>query len=501
MTGQSLETITQPKVPWLETGSPQAYGPIEELYSRVRAFYIAHLDLQEDTLFDVMAAWTFATYRQEELDFAPYLFFLGPVASGKTRALECLHQLSYRAIMATSTSSAALYRAIQAWHPTLLLDEAQVYSTEDRAEILAIINNGYRRGQYVLRVERLGKNGQFELNCFDVFGCKAVAGTEELFRSLQSRTIVFQMSKATRKVRFFLDTEEAKTLRAQLAYYRDKNQGDILFNYGEYGRLDDLEKLGNSRLGELFYPLIWVAPTDEIGDKLLNYARKVAGHLVDEEQASSEGLVFKALTDILSQAESGKLAIQRVVDQLNVDLSDTEKWNSRSVGRILSRLGFRKVRLTGGKRAVAIDTTLIDRLQKRYMASPAETSLTSLSLQIQETPIQSDISDNSDVISEVSLSPETDERQTVIDALQGRAWRLILPLQDYLTEVLGRKDRAATWIQRLREEGILVEDPEGLWRLTNPMLQFSQLSPTPQTTISQPQPVSVAGTNQGESYD
>lgn len=465
MTSQTSEVTAEPeKVPWLETGSPQSYGSIEELYSRVRAFYVAHLDLQEDTLFDVMAAWTLATYRQEEISFAPYLFFLGPVASGKTRALECLHQLCFKAIMATSTSSAALYRAIQAWHPTLLLDEAQIYSNEDRAEILAILNNGYRRGQYVLRVERLGKNGQFELSTFDVFGCKAVAGTEELFRSLQSRTIVFQMSKATRKVQFFLDTEEAKTLRAQLAYYRDKNRGDALFSFSELGRLQDLEKLGNSRLGELFYPLIWIAPTDEISDKLLTYARKVAGNLADEEQASTEGLVVKALCDIVDQVEGNRLAIQRIVDHLNDGVDEREKWRSRSVGRTLARLGFRSVRLTGGKRAVAIDPMLLERLKQRYV--PDGVSSGNNVTNVTPNLIQSDISCVSDVSSGI------DERQKVMEVLQGRAWRFLPTVEDYLAEVLNNRDRATIWAKRLREEGTLAEDPEGLWRLTGPVSEF-----------------------------
>ena len=469
---EMTETSLPLNVPWLETGPAQAYDSAEELYGNIRSYYVNHIDLQEDALYDVLTTWTFATYRQEELWFAPYLFFLGPVDSGKTRCLECLHQLSYRAIMATSTSCAALFRAIKAWHPTPLLDEAQIYSSKDRAEILAILNNGYRRGQKVLRVESVGKSGKLELNTFDVFGCKAIAGTEEMLQSLMTRCIIFQMSKATRKVRFFLDTDEAKTLRSQLSYYRDHSKGDMPFEYGEYGRLDGLEALGNSRLGELFYPLIWVAPSDEIADRLLSYARKVAGVLVDEEQASSEGLTVKALCDTLNQVEAGKLPIQRIVDRLNEGLEDRDKWRSNSVGRVLSRLGFRKTRLTGGRRAIAVDQALIQRLKMRYMPNEAsqvsseKPSLSSLSsLQMRESHVQSDKSDRSDDVSGVYPNGDLDERGAVVSALEGRTWRFLVTLEDYLTRVLNSRDKASAWIKRLREESILAEDPEGLWRL------------------------------------
>jgi len=280
------------------------------------------------------------------------------------------------------------------------------------------------------------------------------------------------MSKATRKVRFFLDTDEAKTLRSQLLYYRDHSKGDMLFNCGEFGRLDDLEALGNSRLGELFYPLIWVAPSDEIADGLLSYARKVAGVLVDEEQASSEGLTFKALCDTLNQAEAGRLPIQRIVDRLNEGLDDRDKWRSNSVGRVLSRLGFRKTRLTGGRRAIAVDQALIQRLKMRYMPDeasqvpPEKPSLSSLSsLPRAEGQIQSDSSDRSDDVSGVYPNGDLGERGAVISALEGRAWRFLVTLEDHLTQVLDSRDKASTWIKRLREESILAEDPEGLWRL------------------------------------
>lgn len=48
--------------------------------------------------------------------------------------------------MAASMSAASLFRALEAWHPTLLLDETEIYRRETMVEVLALLNTGYRKG-------------------------------------------------------------------------------------------------------------------------------------------------------------------------------------------------------------------------------------------------------------------------------------------------------------------------------------------------------------------
>src|SRR5208337_2205414 len=178
----------------------------------------------------------------------------GPLASGKTRALECLCKLCYRSIMASSLSAAALFRALEAWHPTLLLDETEIYNREAMIEVLALLNSGYRRGQYAIRVTN-AEEGCPELGFFDTFGFKVLAGTEELAATLQSRCIITTMSKAVRHVNLFVDEKKAQDLRNKLLRYRFKNLG--------MNRAFDVSKLGyfnNARVIELFVALLQVAP-------------------------------------------------------------------------------------------------------------------------------------------------------------------------------------------------------------------------------------------------
>lgn len=205
------------RVPWSLATEATPYESAEHLFEDVRDCIMTHLDHPNKATYNVLASWAMATWLQEKWRSVPYLQFYGPFESGKTRALEILSQLSFRAWLSLYTTSANLYRPLQQWHPTLFLDESEVYG--DRNEILAILNAGYRRGQYVARQVEDKEHG-FRTEFFDVFGFKALASTETFAQTLVSRCITFKMSKATRPVKLFIDEDQTQKLRNQLLMWR-----------------------------------------------------------------------------------------------------------------------------------------------------------------------------------------------------------------------------------------------------------------------------------------
>ncbi|MCS7114259.1 MAG: hypothetical protein N0A00_02470 [Candidatus Bathyarchaeota archaeon] len=359
------------RVPWLQVHLPRDYGDEEQLFNEVRGFFIEHLDVADDLLYDVYACFVLASWRLEDFNVVPYLFFLGPLASGKTRALECFHRLCFRAVMASSMSAASLFRALEAWHPTLLLDETEVYSRKEMIEVLALLNSGYRRGQYAIRVEKV-KGGAPQIAMFDTFGFKVLAGTEELAASLQSRCIVTKMSKAVKPVRLFIDEEKAQTLRDKLLMYRFKNLGK---NGGK--TICSFEDFPNARVLELFISLLTVAPSNSVRQRLMDYMAETVQNRLNEEQASMEARVFDAILKCEDKVENGRLSTQTVTEAFNESLPEKEKVSSRLIGRVIARLGFEKCKISrGGLAGFYWNTKLVERLKTRYgLDSTPETPL------------------------------------------------------------------------------------------------------------------------------
>lgn len=213
-----------PKLPWPLCTEATPYESHETLWQEIRNCIYAHLDIANETAYDVLTSWTMATWVIEKWQSVPYLQFYGPFESGKTRALEILSQLSFRAWLSLYTTSANLYRPLEQWHPTLFLDESEVYG--DREEILAILNAGYRRGQTVARQEQT-PSGEYVTKFYDVFSMKSLASTETFAQTLVSRCITFKMSKATRPINMFIDTDQTQALRNQLLLFRFRNVRNV----------------------------------------------------------------------------------------------------------------------------------------------------------------------------------------------------------------------------------------------------------------------------------
>jgi hypothetical protein len=367
-----IEYIPLRRLPW-----PTAHLPKEEseekLFNEIRDFFVSHLDISNELFYDVYACFVLASWRSEDFTVVPYLFFLGPLASGKTRALECFHRLCYRSIMSTSMSPASLFRALEAWKPTLLLDETEIYNREAMVEVLALLNSGYRKGQYAIRIEKIERHNP-KIATFDTFGFKVLAGTEELAATLQSRCIITTMSKAVRRVNLFVEEEKAQELRNKLLMYRFRNLGKIPDDF-------DPSKLNacfeNARVIELFVSLLQVAPTEEIKQGLLKCMQQIAQSRLDEEQASIEARVFDAILKCESKVENGRLSTQSIAEAFNEGLTEKDQITSRFIGRRVAALGFEKCKLPhGGLAGFFWDTRLVERLKTRYY--PTSSSLTPL---------------------------------------------------------------------------------------------------------------------------
>ena len=362
---EGIECIPLARLPWKTAHLPKDEEP-ERLYDEIKAYFYSHLCIANELLYDVYTCFTLATWRSEDFSVVPYPFFRGPLASGKSRALECLERVSYRGIMAASMSAASLFRALEAWHPTLLLDETEIYNRESMIEILALLNSGYRRGQYAIRVEKV-EQGTPQLAMFDTFGFKVLAGTEELAATLQSRCIITSMSKAVRPVNLFIDEERAQELRNKLLMYRFKNLGKLeeSFDVSRFA-----EFVSNARVIELFVCLFQVAPTGEIKNRLLECMKQITQSRLDEEQASIEARVFDVFIKCENKVKDGKIGTQVVTESFNEGLPENDQVTSRFIGRKLVALGFEKCKLSGGGLAGFFwDVRQIERLKLRYYPS------------------------------------------------------------------------------------------------------------------------------------
>jgi hypothetical protein len=337
---------------WEPVEEIEEYISEQTLFDDMKQFLYNHLDLTEG--YDTIAAWVLASWSPEKWHAVPYLFFFGSAGSGKTWALEVLKAIGFRPFLSSSATLASIFRVIDQWHPTMLFDETEAYMKKDRAEIVHMLNAGYRKGCPAVRVEET-KDG-YVPKAFDVFGFKALAGTKEFINTLGSRCIIFSMSKACRKTLTMIDAERATSLRRKLLLYRFKKLSD--------NAKPEPPDVLTGRLKELFESLLVVAPAAARG-AIMAHAKRIEESNREEEQASSDALVAKAILQLHGENQSNKITIEEIGLALNENLAIDEQLSSVAIGRICRKLGF-KGTLRKGKRAVFWNSEVARRLSRRY---------------------------------------------------------------------------------------------------------------------------------------
>jgi len=178
---------------------------ITELESYIRSY----VTLAETSYALVIALWLAATHIWIAFDSFPYLVVTSTTKrSGKTRLLELLSFIASNSRLLANISPAALYRTVDAEKPTLLIDEAEMF-TSAKGEYRGLLNTGYRRGQTVKR-----QDGDYETYC-----PKAFALIGDVHDTLRDRSIVVAMRRGAPARRFVYAAaeEEGASLREKLS--------------------------------------------------------------------------------------------------------------------------------------------------------------------------------------------------------------------------------------------------------------------------------------------
>ena len=165
----------------------------ELLLDKIRESIQRHVILPGGTS-TALALWVLGSYAMDAWRLFPKVLCISAEKrSGKTTLMESLEALLYRSLLASNISAAALFRCIEEWRPSVLIDEADRF-VKDNEELNGIINAGHtRRTAFVLRVEKI--NNRHVPQRFSVWGAQALAGIGKQQDTLMDRSIVIEIRR------------------------------------------------------------------------------------------------------------------------------------------------------------------------------------------------------------------------------------------------------------------------------------------------------------------
>jgi len=337
-----------------------------QLATDVQRFIHRYADLspgfEEAAAYYVLLTWVFDAFKE-----LPYLRLKGDFGSGKTRCLQTIGTLCYKPMFASGASTVSpLFRIIDSFRGTLIIDESDFRYSDERSEIVKILNNGNAKGFPVLRSEATpGK--EFNPRAFDVFGPKIIA-TRRSFddRALESRCITEEMTGLPPRQDIPLSLPEAfrddaEKLKSKLLTFRVRWR--LKLDAPSSARDANLE----ARVAQVFAPLMAVAFDQRARDRLYDLARKASATLKTDRGTTTEAqlldIIFELRRDHIPL--SMKEIAERFAARFGTDYSRsvTPKWIG---SQLRSRLSLLTVKSCGVFLVPETESPKLINLFRRY---------------------------------------------------------------------------------------------------------------------------------------
>jgi hypothetical protein len=321
---------------------PEEYSSEEALLAEIQAFIHRYVDVSP--VFERLASYyVLLTWVYDTFDVLPYLRLRGDPGSGKTRFLLTVGALCCKPMFASGASTVSpLFRILDAFRGTLVIDEADFRLSDERSEIIKILNNGHARGFPVLRSEVTPK-GEFNPRAYAVFGPKLIA-TRRRFedRALESRCLTEDMGQAP--LRPGVPITLAGSHREEALHLRNKL---LLFRFRNLRTRQPTEVLAEQglepRLNQIFVPLLTLIEDEAARAEIRDLARRYQSDLVAERGMDTEAQLLEVIRDAVASMD-GPLSVKEIARWFSDRHGDdyqrpvTAKW----IGTVIrTRLGLK----------------------------------------------------------------------------------------------------------------------------------------------------------------
>jgi hypothetical protein len=349
-------------------GLPIEYKSAEKLAEKIEQYASRYLALSPEFL-SISSSYILLSWVYDAFNELPYLRFRGDYGTGKSRALTVFGSILYKGFFASGASTVSpIFHTLDTFRGSLILDEADFRFTDEKADLVKILNNGNMKGFPVLRTQ-MTPSKDFEPRAFSVYGPKIV-GMRSSYedRALESRFLTEEMSGQALPAGVPISLPESQeaealVLRSRLLMYRIRERAHAAIN----PTLTDPSF--EPRMNQILLPLLSVAPTAEARQAILGYGARMQAGLRSDRAGSMEGQAMQVMADLLARENKPILPLQEIVTAFAARFGTEydRPITNRYVGGILrNRLGLPLYK-TNGVIAVSLkDRARLDTLLARF---------------------------------------------------------------------------------------------------------------------------------------
>jgi putative DNA primase/helicase len=304
--------------PWPEPVDGAAL--LDQITATVQRFIVCNTETAQ-----AVALWVTLTWFVDVVQVAPLAVITAPEKRcGKSMLLFLMGRMVPRPIMASSISPSALFRSIDAWKPTLLIDEVDA-CLKDNEELRGVLNAGHTRDSaFVVRC--VGDDHKPQQ--FNVWGCKVLSGIGHVADTLMDRSIILELRRklpheSVERIRH-AEPGLFNELCSKLARFSEDNSEQVRL------ARPDLPHALNDRAQDNWEPLLAIATA--AGGNWLATATAAALKLSGSDSAAqSIGIELLAdIRDVFEQKRVDRISSADLIKELCSD--DERPWATYNRG-------------------------------------------------------------------------------------------------------------------------------------------------------------------------
>jgi hypothetical protein len=317
--------------------APEEYGSEQELIGEIQEYIHRYVDLspafERLASYYVLMSWVYDAFNE-----VPYLRVRGDYGTGKTRFLLVVGALCYKPFFASGASTVSpIFHTLHAFRGTLVIDEGDFRFSDEKADIIKILNNGNIRGVPVLRT-MVNDRREYNPKAFQVFGPKIVATRGEYDDpALESRFLSEEMGRNPLRddVPINLPPEyaaEALRLRNKLLLYRLRNFHGVAIDPAA------IDPVLEPRLNQIFVPLKSIVADKVFRDELTTVGRALQAELIAGRGFELETQLLEVIRDLLEK-NGGPVSVKAITALFIERYGDQYAYNinHRMIGALLRR--------------------------------------------------------------------------------------------------------------------------------------------------------------------
>lgn len=302
-----------------------------------------------------VACWVVFSYGFESMRICPQLLINSPAKRcGKSTLLELIVNLSLRPLAASNISPAAIYRAIEAWRPTLLIDEADTFLGSSSSEDMAgILNSGHNRGlAFVIRTTEV--DGEHVPKSYSTFCPKVIAMIKAPADTIIDRSIVIRLERKLHTQRvdaLAVDgSEQMRGLRSRILRWTNDHVETVKFE------IHATPPMSNDRARQNWAVL--VAFAQALGPKSLAAVLHAANEIANtaELEEDLEGDLLTDLQELVALQSGANIQSATLVKELGkmahrpwIHVNHGKALTESGLAQMLKPFGARPLKYRDGK--------------------------------------------------------------------------------------------------------------------------------------------------------